>query len=91
MNTVQIKDNADRCEAIMMDLVHVNGVLAMLTALSESAHGTNGPTGTALQEALHNDSEGMSWILNDAWSKAKRAKLLTSELMESAKPSDVMV
>jgi hypothetical protein len=68
-----------------MDLVHVNGVLAMLTALSESTHGTRGSMGDALQEAVHNDAEGMSWILNDAWNKAKRAKTLTLEMMNNAK------
>lgn len=88
MSIDQIKNNADRCEAIMMDLTHVSGVLSMLTALSESAHGKRGEPGEALEEAIHNDAEGMAWILNDAWNKVKRAKTLTVELMERAKPPE---
>jgi len=89
METVEIKSNGDRLDAIVMDLGHVSGVLTMLMNLNQGRLGKNGNGRNALREVVAMDTEGLDWVLNDTLDRVRRAKSLATDMYSDAEPKVV--
>lgn len=76
MDTTEIKNNGDRLDVISGDLGFVSGVLQMLVNLNEGKLGADGGGGNALRDVVHNENDGLDWVLNEALDRVRRSKEL---------------
>jgi hypothetical protein len=72
-----------------MDLGFASGVLQMLINLHEGKVGVNGDGGNALQDVIHNEHDGLDWVLYEALNRVRRSKGLAMDGLKS-KPQEAV-